>query len=112
MNQAMFGIRALLCQTFLGAWSLQSLRVQRYQCLRGGVWRESVRPAARGAQASFSLGTTSPRKEPAGNGLGLAPAAAPPRGAGRGVPLSAVHHGTFLYRTLLTAKLSPGAAEE
>lgn len=47
MNQTLFGIRTLLCQTFLSIWSLQGLRVQRYQCLRGGVWRESVRPAVK-----------------------------------------------------------------
>lgn len=56
MNQTMFGIRMLLCQTFLGVWSLQSLRVQRYQCLRRGVCRESIHPAVR-----VSVGILQPR---------------------------------------------------
>lgn len=44
MNQTMFGIRMLLCQTFLRVWSLQSPCIQRYRCLCRGVWWESVCP--------------------------------------------------------------------
>lgn len=47
-------------------------------------------------------------RDAAGDGLGMAV----PGGACRGVPLSAVHHGTFLLATLLTAKSSPGRSEE
>lgn len=112
MNQTMFGIRTLLCQTFLGVWSLQSLCVQRYQCLHRGAWRESIHPAARASLASFSLGITSLHQEAAGDGSRFAPMATPPRDACRGVPLSTVHLRTFLHPTLLTAKSSPGAAEE
>lgn len=52
----------------------------------------------------------SPRqhRDAAGDGLGMAV----PGGACGGVPLSPVHHGTFLLATLLTAKSSPGRCKE
>lgn len=45
MNQTMFGIRTLLCQTF-GVCIACASR-ERYQCLCGGVCWENVSPACR-----------------------------------------------------------------
>lgn len=77
--------------------------------VRRGVCRESIHHAMR-----MSVGILQPHHHlctPGGcrEQFGIRSTA---RGAPGGVALSAVHHGTFLQATLLSAKSSPGPAEE